>query len=193
MANMLDGIQYRVPIGASFYANTNTFPSWNDAKWDAWKDCESATVYSANTQFRVKPIYDYIVSNGGRDLLTTSDKDKAMSRLAQLVEEGRDVTLLKKERQMQTVPEILAARKVQFRYESENTWRNGTYFAEAGTYRKTYFRLRPDSYWEVTVSSGIANSTIQFEDPTDLSNYLQKYATTNNTSALTVKPVKYVS
>lgn len=179
MANMLDGIEFRT------YTATHG--------WTAWETCPNNTnTFGGTLDFRVKPIYKYEVWSNGKVQTNTSDKNKAMSLLASLVETEHKASIERVQVPTQTIGELFAARKIQFRLHEDQDWRDGKYLPSGVTTGTLQFRLRPDHYWEVRVGTDVvSNSTLTFDDPVKLARYLNNYACSNNTSSLSVYPRKY--
>jgi hypothetical protein len=151
-------------------------------------------VYKGTISFRVTPVFHYEVSVG-KELqpFISKDKNTAMSRVAQLLDEGKAPTVEKVETLTQTVSELLAARNVQFRDGEDADWRDGKYLPELLYANALRFRVRPDHYWVVRVSQdAVVNSDLTFDDPVKLARYLNNYACSNNTASLSVTPRKYM-
>lgn len=195
MANMFDGIQYR-----ELKVN---FTSWQDDNYTAWQDCGDLTNFATGTQFRVKPVFDYEVTITTNDSLAvktdirTTSKDKAMSRVATLVEEGKRVRIDKKERATAGVSTLLSERGAQFKVLGSNKWVHPNYLSTAGQGSPIQFRLRPDTYFEVLVASPASpmsaqiSSTLTFDDVEDVVNYISRQLRTSENN-FSIKKRAYV-
>lgn len=184
MNNFLDGIEYRdvKPV----------LPTWGKpTEWEDWQDAAPNFIYAPNVQFRVKPKFHY----EGTDTVSLSDKkigtkDEVMSWVAQKIEDGRQVNVVKIVKPSMTTSQYLAARSIQFSVDGSE-WRSVTYLNESGYSGRLRFRLRPDTYFKVRVSSGITVAELTFDDIEPMLQYVDTKSRTTE-SNITITREKYV-
>lgn len=185
MDNILKGIQYRTLNPA--------LPSWNVHVYTEWLDVEPGLVtFPSGTEFRVKKEFTYEVWSAVSEEVEkkldtkTSSKDKAMSRVATLAEEEHCVQLQKFERATPGLSTLLAERGVQFKAVGSDKWCHPNYLSTAGQGSPVVFRLRPDNYFEISISTGIASSKLDFDDIDALEKYLiRQLRTSENNIVIT--------
>jgi hypothetical protein len=190
MTNILDGIQYRTLNPA--------LPSWNKKIYTNWMDAKELTVFPSGTQFRVKPIVNYLVeSRTDPEVQTTTElrtasKDAAMKKIAQLVEGGKVVRLEKYEVPTLSIASLLTDRQVQYKLAGQDKWTHPNYFSVGamGITSRIEFRIRPDLYWEVTTSNAESNSTLTFDDVESLHVYVDRQLRTSDFD-ISIKKVRY--
>lgn len=182
MANLLDGLQYR-ELKAQL-------PSWrHDENYTEWLDCGNSNVFPSHTEFRVKPKLFYVVSFNGKLDTETEDKTKAMSRVAKLIEDGFTVSVSKEDATVPGVSQWLTDNDIQFKLAGSEKWLSGMYLPGVAVSAAIKFRKRPDTYYQVDVKNGIAQSILTFDDVDELSKYLdQKLRTSENNFVITRRP-----
>lgn len=179
MQNILVGIQYRQLNPA--------LPSWNKAVYTDWVDAKAGDHYfPTGTQFRIKPsfIYEVVVTDSGaataRIDLSTSKKDSAMARLAQLLEEGKTVAISKNEKTTPSLNSFLSDKNIQFKQAGSDKWSHPNYLSTSGQAAPVHFRIRPDLYWEVTTSGAVSKSVLTFDDVEALHDYVDRQIRTSD-------------
>lgn len=170
MKNILEGLQFRSP--------KPVLPSWGQPKYTDWIDITRDSSFSTSTQFRVAPKFEYVVTFNGTTDVATTDKNRAMGRVASLVDQGFTVEIDKNELATQGVSAFLADRNIQYKLLGDNKWIHGQYFNNNVT-APIEFRERPDYYWRVQVQNGIALSSLEFDDVDKLDKYISNQLRTS--------------
>jgi len=191
MTNILDGIQYRTLNPA--------LPSWNKDIYTDWLEAKELTIFPSGTQFRVPPVFNYVVESRSDDErfaarveLNSTSKDSSMKTVARLVEEGKAVKVEKHEAPTETAGSLLAGRNVQFKVAGQDKWTHAQYLitGSIGTVNRIEFRVRPDLYWEVTTTGATSASTLAFDDVEAAHTYVNRQMRTSDFD-LTIKKVRY--
>lgn len=184
MTNPLKGLQYRT-------YKPNQFVTYLDGEdnYEEWKDVENLNeAFPSGTQLRIKPEYVYRVEDDTfvRDF---TDKDKAMSYLAGLVEGGK-APAIRRDEKSTNLEDFLMSRHVQFSI-GNGKWQPLTYMNAHRFSNRTFLRIRPDEYFVVSASSGISKAELRFEDVESLAKYLNDKVRTGMYN-FSVRSVKYV-
>jgi hypothetical protein len=87
------------------------------------------------------------------------------------------------------VSQLLASRNIQFKTTGQDSWASGTYFNN-GRAGLIVFRVRPDHYWEVLISSGITSAKLSFDDVEAVNTYVTKQLRTSD-SRMVINKVRY--
>lgn len=184
MTNPLAGLQYR-----TYKANQFVTYIDGDGNYEEWKDVENLNDYfPSGTQLRIKPEYVYQVADD-TFVKDFTDKDKAMSYLAGLVEGGKAPTIRRDEKST-NLADFLESKRVQFST-GNGKWQPFTYMNAHRFSNRALLRIRPDEYFVVTVVNGISKSELQFEDVESLAKYLNDKVRTGMYN-FSVRSVKYV-
>lgn len=170
MTNILEGLQYR--------EKNTEFPTWNKESYGEWQDADGSSTYVTDTQFRVKPVHHYTVSSGEK-VLTTQSKTEAMNWTAQFIEDNEKL-ILSRYTLAASIYEFMSSKNIQFKLNSTNTWRNSSHFNSSGHNSMTTFRIRPDFYWEVTISTGTTSSVLTFDEIDDVDTYISRQLRTSD-------------
>lgn len=182
MANVLDGVEYRT-LKAQL-------PSWrNDENYNDWADCAGMIDFPSGTEFRVKEETEYVVTFNSRKDTSTPDKTRAMARVSKLLEDGFEVSVDKFVKTHPGIATYLSARGIQFKLKASDKWLNPPNFGGKAVDSPIRFRKRPDSYFQVDVKTGIALSTITFDDVDELDKYVSRQLrTSENNITITRRP-----
>lgn len=173
MANVLDGIEYRT-LKAQL-------PSWRvEENYNDWADCGSLTEFPSGTEFRVKEEMEYVVTFNDRKDTSTPDKTKAMARVSKLIEDGFEVSLNKFVKTQPGIATFMSENNIQFKLSGSDRWLNPPHFGGTAMGSPIRFRKRPDTYFDVSVKAGIAQSNLTFDDVDELSKYLDRQLRTSD-------------
>lgn len=173
MANVLEGIEYRT-LKAQL-------PSWvAEENYEEWADCGGMTDFPTGTEFRVKEETVYVVTFNSRKDLETEDKTRAMARVAKLIEDDFEVSINKYVKTKPHVAAYMADNNIQFKLSGSDRWLNSPHFGGKAVGSPIRFRKRPDTYFDVSVQTGIAQSKLTFDDVDDLSTYLDRQLRTSD-------------
>lgn len=164
MTDVLDGIEFRTLNPA--------LPSWNKDIYTDWLPAGNLTEFPSGTQFRVKPVFNYVVESCADENvqsvveLRTPSKDNAMKKVAQLVEEGKAVKIEKYQIPTKNLNGLLTDRKVQYKFAGQDRWTHPNYLTAGsmGITSSVKFRIRPDLYWEVTVKGAVSENKLTFDE-----------------------------
>jgi hypothetical protein len=174
MANLLKGLQYR--------ELKQEMPNWRSygtvKDFTEWTDCKDLTSFSTGTQFRVAPVFDYVVKIPGR-ISTIDNRDTAMGRVARALDEGHEVHVVKEEKATKSTGQFLTDNNIQYKTDGSGSWTSGNYFT-GGYSSRVHFRIRPDTYFQVDIKTGIAQSTLNFDDVEELAKYVDKQLRTSD-------------
>lgn len=182
MTNPLPDLQYRI--------YRSQFATYLDDNYEDWQDVTDLNyVYPTGTQLRVKPVVTYDVKD---DLLVKpfSDRDQAINYMTGLVESGKTVSI-KRVDKSKDLGKFLSDKKVQWCTPGTDRWQAMSYLNYSRFPNRVQLRIRPDEYFVVTVSNGMAQSDIHFEDVESLAKYLDNKVRTGMYN-FSVKAVKYV-
>jgi len=173
MAHVLDGIEFRT-LKAQL-------PSWrNDENYNEWTDCGSSTDFPSGTEFRIKPIVWYILTDSfDKKILSSKDKTEAMAKVSSLLAEDKFVAIRKEVAASPNIATYLADKSVQFKLVGSDKWLNPPHFGGKAIGSPIRFRKRPDTYFQVDVKTGIAMSTLTFDDVDELDKYISKQLRTS--------------
>jgi len=176
MNNFLEGMQYR-DLKAEF-------PTYGVDPYGPWQDCPDApasVTFAKGTQFRIKPKYTYsaTVTGFGPKETLSGNKDKVMSFVAGALEEGKEVNVSRTNTTSGSVNQILQNQNVQFKI-GDSEWRSTVYFSDAGHAGRVKFRLRPDTFFKVRVSSGVTCAELTFDDVETMLQYVNSKSRTTD-------------
>lgn len=173
MANVLEGIEYRT-LKAQL-------PSWQvEENYNDWADCGNLTEFPSGTEFRVKEEIEYVVTFNSRKDTVTSDKTKAMARVAKLIEDDFEVSVNKYVKTAPHVATFLSDNGIQFKLVGSDKWVNPPHFGGTAVGSPIRFRKRPDTYFDVSIKAGIAQSNLTFDDVDELTKYLDRQLRTSD-------------
>lgn len=177
MTNVLDGVQYRT-LKAQL-------PSWrNEENYNDWEDCGNITEFPSGTEFRVKEEIEYVVTFNSQKDTSTPDKTKAMARVAKLLEDGFEVSVNKFVKTQPGIATYLSGQMVQFKLAKSDKWLNPPHFGGKCVDSPIRFRKRPDSYFNVDVRTGIAVSTLTFDDVDEVDKYVSRQLRTSDNTII---------
>jgi hypothetical protein len=172
MPNVLEGVEYRTL--------KSQLPSWRvEENYNEWLPCGSLTEFPSGTEFRVKEELEYVVTFNSRKDLSTPDKTKAMARVAKLIEDGFEVSVNKYAKTQPGIASFLSDNNIQFKLSGSDKWLNPPHFGGVAQGSPIRFRKRPDTYFEVQIKTGIAMSSLTFDDVDELSKYLDRQLRTS--------------
>jgi hypothetical protein len=174
MSNVLDGVQFRTTLPS--------FPSWNDKEGDRysdWCDCDNVTQFPSGTEFRLKPDYVYTVGSAGLEGQTYNDKTTAMAEVSRRIDAGEIVKLSKDLKVNKSLNEFLMSKNIQYKMGSEGDWTMPKHFGGSIQGCSITWRVRPDTYFVVKVSSGISMSELSFYDVDKLNKYVSNQLRTS--------------
>lgn len=189
MTNILEGVQFREPNPkfphwntTDEYARTETYGIWQDVP-------EGRVQFSAKTQLRSKPTFNYKVTANGKST-TFNHKDEAMSAVAQNIFNGYETIIHPIE---SVYPKIIGAdRKLQHRNNTGGTWIDVTIGTPFTCTAALTFRIRPDFYHVVdSAESPRIMGSVKFHDVDELAKYVDNRIRTEGVD-FTVRKVKYV-
>lgn len=177
MTNVLDGVQYRT-LKAQL-------PTWKvDENYNDWEDCGSSTEFPSGTEFRVKEEIEYVVTFNSRKDTATPDKNKAMARVAKLLEDGFEVSVNKYAKTQPGIATFLTDKGVQFKLVKSDKWLNPPHFGGTAIASPIRFRKRPDSYFQVDIKNATSMSTIIFDDVDVLDTYVSRQLRTSDNNLI---------
>lgn len=173
MANTLDGVQFRTMKAQ--------LPSWRvEENYNDWADCGNVTNFPSGTEFRVAPVIKYVVTDSfDKRVLTSGDKTEAMAKVSSMLAEDKFASIRKEEATTPGIATYLADRSVQFKLTGSDKWLNPPHFGGTAIGSPIRFRKRPDTYFQVDVKTGIAMSTLTFDDVDELDKYVSKQLRTS--------------
>jgi len=172
MPNVLEGIEFR-ELKAQL-------PSWRvDENFTEWQDTDGRVEFPTGTEFRIKEEVEYVVTFNSRKDTSTTDKTKAMARVAKLLEDDFEVTVNKFTRTQPSIGQYLVDKGVQFKLTGSEKWMAATHFGGSNQGARIKFRIRPDNYFSVQVKNGIALSELNFDDVDELETYLTRQLRTS--------------
>lgn len=176
MTYVLEGVQFR--------ELKTQLPSWTDAhNYRDWEDCNGRVDYPTGTEFRVKPVMHYVVTDSfDKVILTTTEKTAAMAKVATVVTSDNFAAVRKEVLTSPGIAQYLSNRGVQFKLTGSERWVNPPHFGGVAVGSPIRFRLRPDDYFQVDVKTGIAQSTLEFDDVDELEKYVSRMLRTSNNS-----------
>ena len=173
MTNVLDGVQFR-----TYKAD---LPSWrNSENYTDWVDCGSTVQFPSGTEFRVTPCITYVVTDAIDKQLFEGNKNEAMSKVASMLADDTFAAIRKEVRTSPGVANYLSDQTVQFKLTGSEKWMNPVHFGGKAVGSPIRFRKRPDIFWEVSVKTGIAQSTINFDDVDELDKYVSRQLRTSD-------------
>lgn len=173
MANLLVGVQYRT-LKAQL-------PSWRvEENYNEWQDCGHLTDFPSGTEFRVKPVISYKVTFNGKLDSSHEDKTRAMARVSKLTEDDFIVEVSKEVRASPGIATYLSDMNIQFKLAGSEKWMNPPHFGGTAVGSPIRFRKRPDTYFDVSIQTGIAQSRLTFDDVDELSKYLDRQLRTSD-------------
>lgn len=174
MANVLEGIEYRT-LKAQL-------PSWRaEENYSEWADCGNITEFPSGTEFRMKPIIEYVLTDSfDKKVLTSRDKTEAMAKVSSMLAEDKFVAIRKEHRATVGIATHLSDNLIQFRLIGSDKWLNPPHFGGKAVGSAIRFRKRPDTYLDVSIKAGIAQSNLTFDDVDELSKYLDRQLRTSD-------------
>lgn len=173
MSNFLKGLQYR--------ERKHELPTFHDEGFTAWKDVTDETTFHTGTQFRLAPAYVYVVTDSTDVVVDSYDtKTAAMSKVASMVDTDLFAVIRREEKTSPGISTWLGDNNIQYKLVGHNSWSHGQYFAPSTTANgRVKFRVRPDHFFDVTVQTGIAQSTITFDDVDEVDEYVSRQLRTS--------------
>jgi hypothetical protein len=183
MNNFLKGVEYR--------DLKQVIPSWNQDPYGPWQECPespASVTFGQGTQFRVRPVYSYSATVTGYAPVNETvkgNKDKVMAFVAGAIDEGKEINISRTIVSTNSVSKLLEGKNVQFRIGS-NEWRSVVYLSDAGHAGTVKFRLRPDTFFTVRLSSDVTCGEMTFDDVEAMLAYVNsKSRTTDSNIAIT--------
>lgn len=174
MTFVLEGVQFREP--------KDQFPSWDGDNYRDWEDCNGRVDYPTGTEFRLPPRFDFVVTDSfDKTVLKTENKTEAMARVSNMISDENFAAIRREQFAQITVAQFLAKKDIQLKQKGQNRWQSATHFSGV-TSSPTRFRFRPDDYFQVDVKTGIAQSTLDFDDVDELEKYVSRMLRTSNNS-----------
>jgi len=172
--SVLNGVQYRT-LKAQL-------PSWKvEENYNEWADCGTLTEFPSGTEFRVAPVIKYVVTDSfDKKVLTSGDKTEAMAKVSSMLAEGQFAAIRKEEPTSPGIAPYLSDQNVQFKLAGSDRWLNPPHFGGISVGSPIRFRKRPDTYFDVSMKSGIAQSNLTFDDVDELSKYLDRQLRTSD-------------
>lgn len=184
MANLLEGLQ--------FAELKSTLSAWNEDNYTDWQDITDQVTFHTGTKFRVKPVYEYAVLSNGVLMGKSPSKNQGMAVVARLLDENKHAEIFKHERTAATVTTFLSENSIQFKHDGADRWTHPQYFSSGAVLNsRIHFRKMPDCYWSVAIKTGIAQSTLTFDDVEELDKYISKQLRTSD-SSISIARVAYV-
>lgn len=183
MANVLDGVEFRT-LKAQL-------PSWrNEENYNDWTDCAATTEFPSGTEFRVAPVIKYVVTDSfDKRVLTSGDKTEAMAKVSSMLAEDKFAAIRKDALPSPGIATYLSDNNIQFKLVGSEKWLNAPHFGGQAGGSPIRFRKRPDTYFQVYVKTGIAMSTLTFDDVDELDKYVSKQLrTSENNITITRRP-----
>lgn len=159
--SMFEYIQYRERLAE--------FPSWNKAiQYSDWADIPAdKKTFGSYTQFRIKSVEGYLVSNGDNEEFHLS-KDDAMVILEHGLNEGQVVTISKMSKPVSSDKIPAIQMRAPGGRNSYPMWET-VHFDSILTISQPYeFRLRPEYYYSVVYG----DITEKFDDVSQLADYV---------------------
>jgi hypothetical protein len=162
MTNVLDGVQFRTL--------KVQFPSWRtEESYHPWQDCEQLTNFPSGTEFRVAPVTQYVVTDSfDKKVLTSKDKTEAMAKVSSMLAEDNFASIRRDETKLPHIAAYLSDQSIQFKLSGSDKWLNPPHFGGTAVGSAIRFRRRPDTYFQVDIKTGIAMSTLTFDDVDEL-------------------------
>jgi hypothetical protein len=192
MKDVMKNIQYRSPKEKVAGWQIPTYGDWTP--FEVTENYKEYT-FPSHTQFRLKPVIKFEVHLPDGSVGTFGDKDNAMFRVAELIDEGCKVTVQRVEcSRLRPIQQELEGKNVQWR--TADKWHPITTFNAQGYEFPVRLRVRPDYYHTVrtinTLGSMPVTSFIDFTDIEDLAKYVDNRIRTNGFDFSVVK-VNYAS
>lgn len=174
MANVLEGVEYRT-LKAQL-------PSWRaEENYNEWAACGTLTEFPSDTEFRVKPVIKYVVTDSfDKKVLTSGDKTEAMAKVSSMLAEDNFAAIRRDKLASPGIATFLADRGVQFKLSGSDKWLNPPHFSGKAVGSPIRFRLRPDTFFDVSIKVGISQANLTFDDVDELSKYLDRQLRTSD-------------
>lgn len=185
MSKFLQDIQYRV--------RKASFSNWQAGQdYEDWKDITTESEFLSGTQFRLKPVFEYVV-NDSINTFRIATENEALNRVVIGITRGKQVTVSRVEKTHTggDITQVLFSRNVQFKLGLENKWTGITYFNASSCDRDIKFRIRPDHYYEVVTFNDLISGLQTFDDVEAVAKYVDSRIRTSGED-FTLRKKKYV-
>jgi|SRR5438045_580723 len=173
MPNVLEGVDYRTL--------KSQLPSWRvEENYNDWLPCGSLTEFPSGTEFRVTPVIKYVITDSfDKYVLSSPNKTEAMAKVSSMLAEDKFVAIRKEEATSPGIATYLSDQVIQFKLIGSDKWLNPPHFGGTAVGSPIRFRKRPDNYFQVDIKTGIAMSTLTFDDVDELTKYLDRQLRTS--------------
>jgi hypothetical protein len=112
-----------------------------------------------------------------------------MAKVSSMLAEDKFATIRKEEAASPGIADYLSDKNVQFKMSKSGKWLNPPHFGGTAIGSAIYFRMRPDTYFSVSLKTGISQAVLTLDDVEQLAAYVDRQLrTSDNDLTITRRP-----